>query len=273
MQLSVVLGSSAPGESFSIALHDNPFVRKWIEELRWCNSNSVINQQDAFSSLMSATEASAVLLDSCATINRYLKDFIEIRTDIANQPQEYFNYLHGIFERLTGTFNRPTKLFTIANTELKTAIRNLNFYVHRVEQQTDPLVNMYLNFDKDQYRRIPFALEDYNFFEFAFPAGTLFLHYAELGKEYFDLYEDGLELDYAASANSHYYSGEASLAARDFDAFEDANFKQWLVDRNIDPYNKQLAHGKIPLGFVGNINQVTAMLQKYRHIDRIEIHE
>jgi hypothetical protein len=24
---------------------------------------------------------------------------------------------------------------------------------------------------------------------------------------------------------------------------------------------------------VGNINQVTAMLQKYRHIDRIEIHE
>jgi hypothetical protein len=273
MQLSVVLGSSAPGESFSIALRDNLFVNKWINELRWSIDNCTINQQDAFSTLMSVEEASAVLVDSCATINRYLKDFVEIRTDIANQPQEYYNYLHGVFERLTGTFDQPTKLFTIANLELKTAIRNLNFYVHRVEQQTTPLVNMYLNFDKDQYRRIPFAPEDYNFFEFAFPAGTLFLHYAELGKEYYDLYEDGLELDYTASANSHYYSGEASLAARDFDAFEDAEFKEWLVDRNIDPYNKHLAHGKIPLGFVDNIDQVTDMLRKHRHINRIEIHE
>jgi hypothetical protein len=273
MQLSVVLGSSTPEESFSIALYDNCFVNKWIDEFRWCNSNSVINQQDAFSTLMSVEEAATVLLDSCTTINRYLKDFVEIRSDIANQSQEYYNYLHGVFERLTGTFDRPTRLFTIANAELRTAIRNLNFYVHRVEQQTVPLVNMYLNFDKDQYRRIPFEPEDYDFFEFSFPAGTLFLHYAELGKEYFDLYEDGLELDYTASANSHYYSGEASLAARDFDAFEDAKFKQWLIDRNIDPYNKSLAHGKIPLGRVDNIDQVTAMLQRHRYINRIEIHE
>ena len=78
---------------------------------------------------------------------------------------------------------------------------------------------------------------------------------------------------YNSFANSHYYSGEASLAARDFDAFEDANFRQWLVDRNIDPYNKQLAHGKIPLGHVSNIQQVTDMLQQHRHIHRIEIHE
>jgi hypothetical protein len=273
MQLSVVLGSSTPEESFSIALYDNLFVNKWINELCWCKDHCTINQQDAFATLMSVEQASAVLRDSCATINKYLKGFVEIRTDIADQPQEYYNYLHGVFERLTGTFDQPTRLFAIANAELRTAIRNLNFYVHRIEQQADPLVNMYLNFDKDQYRRIPFAPEDYDFFEFAFPAGTLFLHYAELGKEYFDLYEDGLELDYTASANSHYYSGEASLASRDFNAFEDANFKQWLVDRNIDPYNKQLAHGKIPLGFVDDIDRVTAMLQKHKYINRIAIHE
>jgi len=273
MQLTVVLGSSTPEESFSIALRNNRFVSKWIEELRWCVDHCAINQQDAFATLMSVEEASAVLLESCLTINRYLKNFIDIKTDMANQPQEYYNYLHGIFERLTGTFEQPTRLFVIANAELRTAIRNLNFYVHRVEQQTVPLTNMYLNFDKDQYRRIPFEPKDYEFFEFEFPAGTLFLHYAELGKEYFDLYEDGLELDYTASLNSHYYSAEASLASRDFDAFEDANFRQWLVDRNIDPYNKQLAHGKIPLGHVSNIQQVTNMLQQHRHIQRIEIHE
>ena len=273
MQLSVVLGSSTPEESFTIALNDNSFVQKWLEEFRWCNQNCSINQQDAFSTLMSQDQAAQVLIESCETINRYLKGFIDIRSDIAQQPQDYYNYLHGIFERLTGTFDQPTRLFTIANTELRTAIRNLNFYVHQVEQQTDPLVNLYINFDKDQYRRIPFAPEDYEFFEFAFPAGTLFLHYAELGKEYYDLYEDRLELDYAASANSHYYSGEASLAARDFDAFEDEGFRQWLIDRNIDPYNKSLAHGKIPLGSVKNIDQVTAMLQKHKHIRRIEIHE
>ena len=273
MQLSVVLGSSTPEESFTIALYNNQFVQKWITEFRWCNEHCTINQQDAFATLMTREEAAGVLLNSCETINRYLRNFIDIRADIADQPQEYYNYLHQQFEQLTGTFDRPTRLFTIANAELKQAIRNLNFYVHRVEQQTAPLTNMYLNFDKDQYRRIPFEKSDYDFFEFSFPAGTLFLHYAELGKEYFDLYEDGLELEYGASLNSHYYSAEASLASGDFDAFEDPNFKQWLVDRGIDPVNKHLAHGKIPLGWVDDIAQVTAMLQRHRHINRIQIHE
>lgn len=273
MQLSVVLDPSTPEGSFTISLHNNSFVTKWLAEFRWCVENCKINQQDAFFDSMSVEQASAILLDSCTIINRYLKDFIKIESDLAKQTQEYYNYLHGVFERLTGTFDQPTRLFTIANQELRTAIRNLNFYVHRVERKTQPLSMMYINFDKDQYRRIPFEPEDYDYFEFTFPRGTLFLHYAELGKEYFDLYEDGLELDYAASANSHYYSGEASLAARDFDAFEDLQFKQWLIDRNIDPYNKQLAHGKIPLGQVDDFDHTIKLLQCHKRIDRIIINE
>ena len=273
MQLSVVLDPSNPEGSFTISLYHNTFVHKWLAELRWCLEHCTINQQDAFADLMSIEQASAVLLDSCIVINRYIKDFVKIEPDLANQTQDYYNYLHRVFERLTGTFDQPTRLFTIANQELRTAIRNLNFYVHRVEQKTQPLSNMYINFDKDQYRRVPFAPEDYEFFEFAFPQGTLFLHYAELGKEYFDLYQDGLELDYTASANSHYYSGEASVAARDFDAFEDPQFRQWLIDRNIDPYNKRLAHGKIPLGRIDNFDHAVNLMQQHQHIHEITINE
>jgi hypothetical protein len=63
------------------------------------------------------------------------------------------------------------------------------------------------------------------------------------------------------------------LDARDFDEFEDTKFKQWIIDRNIDPYNKHLAHGKIPLGFVENIDQITAMLKQHQHIIGVEIRE
>lgn len=272
MQLTVVLGASGEA-SFDILLNDNSFVNKWTKELRWCLDNCNLNQQEAFAGLLTLNEAEQILENACVTINKYLKNFIELRPAIANQPQEYFNYLHSKFEQLSGEFGKPTKLFNASNPELKQAIRNLNFFVHRVEIKKDIAPNLYISFNKDQYRRHPLSTEDYQYFEFAAPPGTLFLHYAELGKDFVDLYEDGLDLSYKGFKNLHYYSGEATLNLIEYDAFKDKNYLNWLTKNKVDPYNKSLGHGKIPIGQVKDLVDVLNKITTYKHIKEILIKE
>ena len=72
MKLTVVLGASGEA-SFDITLNDNPFVHKWVEELRWCLDNCAFNQQEAFSGLLTLNEARQILNNACVTINKYLK--------------------------------------------------------------------------------------------------------------------------------------------------------------------------------------------------------
>jgi len=54
MKLTVLLGSSGE-ESFDINLYDNSFARKWAKEFQWCLENCEINQDEAFSGLLSLT--------------------------------------------------------------------------------------------------------------------------------------------------------------------------------------------------------------------------
>jgi hypothetical protein len=272
MKLTVLLGASQEA-SFDITLYDNSFTRKWVKELHWCLDHCDFNQQEAFASFLTLEESAKILIESCNTINHYLKNFIEIRLDVLEQPQEYFNYLHGIFETLSGEFGKPTRLFSLANKELKNAIRRLNFFVHRVETKIENSTDFYISFDKNQYRRQSLAVEDYDFFQFNFPKGTLFLHYVELGKEFIDLYEDNLPIDYQGCKNLHYFSGEASIHFNTYDSFEDKNYIKWLQNQGIDPYNKTLGHGKISLGIVDKLEDAISKINNYRHIDSILIKE
>lgn len=272
MKLTVVLGASQEA-SFDISLNDNSFTAKWVEELRWCLSNSTVDQDESFVQQLTLEESTKILLQACYTINRYLKNFIEIRDTILEQPQEYFNYLHVKFEELTGSWGERTRLMSIAPQELKDAVRKLNLFVHRIESKLENPIGFDIKFNKDKFRRQPFDSADYECFEFAFPAGTLYLHYAEVGKEFVDLYEDRLPITYTAFTNQHHYSGEASLFFYDYDAFADQNYLKWLQDNGIDPYNKLLGHGKIPLGTVDDLSDAQNKIKQYRHVHSIIIKE
>lgn len=272
MRLTVVLGTHSEA-SFTISLNNNKFVQKWVKEARWCLTNCDFEQQEAFLGLMSLEQSAEVLTESCATINRYLKNFINIRENLLDQDQEYFNYLHSKFEHLSGEFGKPTRLFSVANKELKTAIRNLNVFVHRIEKKKTSIPTLYVSFNKDQYRRWPLADEDYEHFEFVIPAGTLVVHYVELGKEFVDLYEDNLPLEYQNFKNLHYYSGEASIYLEEYDCFNDIGYVEWLKNHKIDPCNKKLGHGKLVLGQVDNLPDACAKIHQYKHINDIIIEE
>jgi hypothetical protein len=270
--MKVVLGTNGEA-SFTITLNNNAFVQKWIQELRWCLDNCNFEQQEAFAGLMSLEHSAEIVTESCVIINQYLKNFIDTKENLLDQNQEYFNYLHLKFEQLSGKFGQPTRLFAVANTELKTAIRNLNFFVHRIEKKKQTIPIMYLSFNKDQYQRHPLADEDYKHFEFTVPAGTLVVHYVELGKDFVDLYEDNLPINYQNLQNLHYYSGEASICLEEYNCFEDQGYVDWLRYHNIDPYDKKLGHGKLVLGKVDNLDDACAKIHQYRHIRNIIIEE
>lgn len=275
MKLTVILGVNSEA-SFDILLNDNDFVRKWTEELRWHLDNCEFNQQEAFATLLTLQESADILKKSCLTINKYLKNFIEIREDFATQSQEYFNYLHRKFEMLSGGFENPTRLMTIANQELKDAVRQVNFFVHRTETKKKSYPAIYLSFNKDQYRRQPFEEEDYKYHEFVFPPGTLYAHFMELGKEFVDLYEDHLDIDYPGFKNSHFFGGEAWLTLTkptEAKGINDPLFVEWLQSKGLDPYNKRLGHGRIPLGHIEDIGSVNSMLAKYQYLKEIIIKE
>ena len=272
MRLIVVLGIHSEA-SFTISLNNNAFVQKWVEEVRWCLTNCDFEQQEAFWGVMSLEQSAEVLTKSCVTINQYLKNFIDIKENLLMQDQEYFNYLHLKFEHLSGKFGESTRLFSVANKELKTAIRNLNIFVHRIEKKKTTIPTLYVSFNKDQYRRWPLADEDYEHFEFIIPAGALVVHYVELGKECVDLYEDNLPLEYQNFKNLHYYSGEASIYLEECHRLNDTGYLKWLENNKIDPYNKKLGYGKLVLGQVDNIVDAYAKIQQYQYIKDIIIEE
>jgi hypothetical protein len=104
--------------------------------------------------------------------------------------------------------------------------------------------------------------EDYQYFKLQADPGELTIHYIEIGKDFQDLYEDDLELDYAGFKNLHYYSGETTLWLKSWNYFEDPGFLKWFEKNNIDPYDKTLGHGQIPLGIVDDVEGVKNKLIK-----------
>ncbi len=271
MKLVVELGASSEAP-FVIQLNDTAFVRKWLEEFRWCLLNCQFNQDEVFAGFLTLHEAAEKLNSACVIINKYLKNFIELRSDLLNQSQEYFNYLHQKFEQLSGEFGKPTRLFRIANNELKSAIRNLNFYIHVIENKKISN-NFYISFDKNTYRRQPLTSEDYVNFNFQTPAGSLILHYVELGKTFYDLYKDNLDLSYSGQKNLHFYSGEASLVFDEIDYRRDSGYFKWLEKNNIDPYDKTLGHGIICLGHVVDLSHTYSTILSNKHLNKIQIKE
>jgi hypothetical protein len=161
----------------------------------------------------------------------------------------------------------------MAGPELKQAIRNLNFYIHKVEKKENSKVNFYMSFNKDQYRRQPMEDSDYEYCEFKFDPGTLFVHYSEVGKDFFDLFNDGLDVSYPGFKNLHYYSGESWMIFEPINLLSDPGYIDWLTSQGIDPYNKHLGHYKISLGKVIDIEDTKRKLQMYPHINKILIEE
>jgi hypothetical protein len=258
----------------TVDLYKNDFVSRWKTLFEQTVASCAINQLESFSCSLSEPQSQGRLIVAITTINRYLKqNFVDLPTQIDRDDQQWYNYLHSKFEQLNGTFDRPAKLLMLAPPELKSAIRALNFYVHRLEKRPYADYNTwYISFDKNCYTRLPLEPDDYDHFCDQIRPGQAYIHYAELGKTMIDLYQDGLPIDYSGLRNLHYYSAEISVhvGTGTISWFKDG-FRQWANDNSIDIDDRKLGLGVIPIGDARNIDLARQIVYNGNNITNLRI--
>jgi hypothetical protein len=186
------------------------------------------------------------------------------------------NQLHNHFERLQGTVNHLSPYYKVADYDTKYAIRQLNNICHEMENnilsQRKALVSpswirptqitTFLTADRyqltDEHRQ-GFVANGYDR-RFA----HVYMHWTQIGKTYFEVWrdEDAPKLDSTvceAITNLEYYSGEFDVEwgkdvtleiGHPWHNKEQQQFKDWLVDNNLDPSDAKLSLGYLPLGCV-----------------------
>jgi hypothetical protein len=199
------------------------------------------------------------------------------RRHIGLEPKHtVLNQLHNHFERLQGTVNSLSPYYKIADYATKYAIRQLNNICHEMENnilsQRKALVNptwvrptqitTFLAADRyqltDEHRQ-GFVTNGYDR-RFA----HVYMHWTQIGKTYFEVWRDegAPKLDSTvceAITNLEYYSGEFDVEwgkdvtlemGHPWHNKEQQQFKDWLIDNNLDPSDARLSLGYLPLGHV-----------------------
>ena len=186
------------------------------------------------------------------------------------------NQLHNHFERLQGTVNHLSPYYRVADYDTKYAIRQLNNICHEMENnilsQRKALVNptwirptqitTFLAADRyrltDEHRQ-GFVTNGYDR-RFA----HVYMHWTQIGKTYFEVWRDegAPKLDSTvceAITDLEYYSGEFDIEwgkdvtlaiEHPWHNKEQQEFKDWLVENNLDPSDARLSLGYLPLGYI-----------------------
>lgn len=244
-----------------IELFDTPVVKKFLEQLKWHISNSSINHHEVFYGYAEEDYVKSNLLQSIQTINDFLKtDFIKLPKDINWDDLDLYNDLHKYFEKLNGEWGKPTLLLQLSPSNIKDAIRNLNFSIHRLERRPYKKDRtLYLSWDKNTYKRVPMTNDDYEFFTDEYNVNYVYLSYVEVGKHLIELFNDQLSPTYNGYKNLHYISAEINIhwEIENKSIYTD-DFKLWAKKYNIDYNDKKLGIGLMPIGkFTGSDNKFT----------------
>jgi hypothetical protein len=197
--------------------------------------------------------------------------------NIGLSPKQHtLNRLHNYFEQLQGTVWNLSDYYKSADYETKYAIRQLNNICHEMEglilsqrklrvmpEWVRPSqITTFLHAEryelKDQHRN-GFISNSYDR-----KFGHVYMHWTQIGKTLFEVWrdEDAPSLDHTTceAINSlKYYSGEFDVEWGNSVTYhhtywwhvrEQDDFRAWLVANNLDPTDKQLSLGYLPLGEV-----------------------
>ena len=230
------------------------------------------------------------------------------RRHIGLEPKHtVLNQLHNHFERLQGTVTGLSSYYKVADYATKYAIRQLNNICHEMENnilsQRKALINptwirptqitTFLAADRypltDEHRQ-GFVTNGYDR-RFA----HVYMHWTQIGKTYFEVWRDegAPELDSTvceAITSLEYYSGEFDVEwgkdvtleiGHPWHNKEQQQFKDWLVENDLDPADARLSLGYLPLGHVDLLRSfgttdmfdVWNQLSQYLDIYSIEVDE
>ena len=193
------------------------------------------------------------------------------------QKHGMLNKLHNHFEILQGTVENLSRYYQLAEYETKYAIRQLNILCHEIEtlilsqqkqsyvpQWTRPSqITTWLHAEryniKEEHKDL-FVTNGYNR-----KFGHVYMHWAQIGKTLFEVFRDegAPQLDNTicdAITHLKYYSGEFDIEWAADMCYGDPKtpwhtnqqdaFKEWLTKNNLDPIDKNLSLGYLPIGEV-----------------------
>ena len=193
------------------------------------------------------------------------------------QKHGVLNKLHNHFEILQGTVDKLSEYYQVADYETKYAIRQLNILCHEMEtlilsqqkqayvpQWTRPSqITTWLHAERYAIKEEHKELFITNGYDRIF--GGVYMHWTQIGKTLFEVFRDehAPQLnDTICDAITHlkYYSGEFDVEWAADMIYGDTStpwhtdqideFNRWLIKNNLDPRDKNLSLGYLPLGKV-----------------------
>lgn len=254
----------------------------------------------------------AELNQSIVVINNFFDDYAIAETysadtirDGLDPNQNIMNHLHNHFELLQGTVENLSDYYRRADYNTKYAIRQLNLICHeleslmlslrKLEQQPDWVrssqITTFINCSRytltDEHRQLFLS----NSYDRVF--GGVYMHWAQIGKTLFEVFRDegAPKLDTTvcdAITHLQYYSGEFDVEwgnsvcygqEYDWHNQEQDQFKQWLLDNQLDPFDPKLSLGYLPIGQINLLEsfgtedpiQIRKQLGKYLDIYSIQV--
>ena len=214
------------------------------------------------------------------------------------EKKEILNRLHNHFERLQGTVNNLSPYYKIADYDTKYAIRQLNIICHEMEtlilsQQKQAYVPEWSRpsqitswLHAPRYKLLDEHKELFVTNGYDRKFGYVYMHWAQIGKTLFEVFRDegAPELtDTVCEAITHleYYSGEfdvewgADMVLNDPKTFwhteQQNQFKQWLIDNNLNPDDPSLSLGYLPVGSV-DLERSFGTTDKFEIWDKLSDH-
>ena len=247
--------------AFRIDLNGNPVSTQWKDLIHsiYTGDGEDIDHIRTFFTFRSDDEKKKILLDAIDSINSFLKKEFVVLPDVIDwDNQEIYNILHNSFEKLSGTFDNPTKLMKIAPMHIKEKIRDLNLCVHHLEhgKSQNKITTFKIQWTKkrESFERRKLTTSDYDYIQFNQNKNEVYLAYNELGKNFIDLWKDSLPITYEGAKNNHYVGPDIMIALEDKENIFDPAFVEWCEKQNVDAYDKTHGIGLLPIGKIQNLD-------------------
>jgi hypothetical protein len=241
--------------SFTIHFYKNSVADKWQSLVKesYVGDGQDIDHRRSFYHYRNKEDVQKDLIKAIKNINTFLKfNFIKIPDPINWKDKNLYNDLHLYFEKLSGEFDNPTRLFKIATTDIKESIRDLNYCIHNLEHNNiiEGNNNIKIQWTKgrEQTKRIKLENNEYKNIQFNKKKFEVYLGYNELGKNFIDIWKDNLPKNYTNLKNNHYIGLDIFISLNDKENIFDSDFIAWMTNNKIDPYNKKLGIGVLPIG-------------------------
>lgn len=253
-----------------INLRNNDFVRRWVDLLEEELSRITVIQEDTYSCFYTEKQSRDALIAAIKIVNKFTKrEFITVPRDEDFDNPNFYNELHIKFEQLCGPdYDTPTRFMVLGPESLKTAIRQINRFCHRLERRPYK-VNLPMIVEFLRPKREKLLLEDYDLFEEYCGKNVVLLDYSTLGKTLYDCFVDGLNPFYAGMKVQHHYNPNFIICFEKEPIANKKEFINWLKEYQIEYVPKQEL-GVIVLGEFSD-NNAEDMIRKTTRITNIKI--